>query len=300
MMLDPETIYTLDIPADEARGSVLLVALGSFIDAGHTQRLLTDHLLAHHDHELVARFDADQLFDYRGRRPAMTFERDRYTSYDKPVIELHRLRDLDGTPFLLLAGAEPDYQWERVVSAVGSLIGRLGVDLTLTMHGVPMGVPHTRPIGVTTHGTNDALLAGAVSPFGKVSVPASFDALLELRLGEQGRDALGFSVHVPHYLAQVELPSAAVTALDRIVGATGLRLQRNELDAAASSSMAALRDELADRSDVAQVVSALEAQYDAYVSAHQRPSLAAAGQELPSADEIAAEAEAFLRELDES
>ena len=40
--------------------------------------------------------------------------------------------------------------------------------------------------------------------FGTVQVPASWSALLELRLGESGHDALGFAVHVPHYLAQAE------------------------------------------------------------------------------------------------
>ena len=61
-----------------------------------------------------------------------------------------------------------------------------------------------------------------------------------------------------------------------------------------------LREELAGREDVAQIVAALERQYDAYVEAAQRPGLPAGEQApLPSADEIGAEAEAFLRTLDD-
>lgn len=299
-MVNPDSIYTLnsDLSIDDAKASVMLVALGGFVDAGHTQRLLAEHLLAHHDHELVATFDVDQLIDYRGRRPMLTFEVDRFTAYSAPKIELHRLRDLDGTSFLLLTGVEPDYQWERVIAAVSTLIEQLDVQLTVSLHGIPMAVPHTRPIGVTAHGTNDALIAGEQSPFAKVMVPGSLESLLELRLGEKGRDALGFSVHVPHYLSQVELPAASVVALDRVVGVTGLRLQRAELDQAAASSVEALRAELAEREEIAPVIAALEQQYDAYMGSRERPSLMAPETSLPSADEIAAEAEAFLRGLE--
>ena len=299
-MVNPDSIYTLnsDLSIDDAKASVMLVALGGFVDAGHTQRLLAEHLLAHHDHELVATFDVDQLIDYRGRRPMLTFEVDRFTAYSAPKIELHRLRDLDGTSFLLLTGVEPDYQWERVIAAVSTLIEQLDVQLTVSLHGIPMAVPHTRPIGVTAHGTNDALIAGEQSPFAKVMVPGSLESLLELRLGEKGRDALGFSVHIPHYLSQVELPAASVVALDRVVGVTGLRLQRAELDQAAASSVEALQAELAEREEIAPVIAALEQQYDADMGSRERPSLMAPETPLPSADEIAAEAEAFLRGLE--
>ena len=41
---------------------------------------------------------------------------------------------------------------------------------------------------------------------GELRVPSSAQALLELRLGEWGHDALGFVAHVPHYLAQLDYP----------------------------------------------------------------------------------------------
>jgi len=72
---DPSELYSFetDTPLGDMRASVLLVSLGGFVDAGQTQRLLTDHVLATLPHTVVASFDVDQLMDYRGRRPAMTF-----------------------------------------------------------------------------------------------------------------------------------------------------------------------------------------------------------------------------------
>ena len=133
---------------------VVLVSLGAFIDAGHIQRLLAVHLLDAGDPEVVASFDVDQLLDYRGRRPAMVFDTNRWVEYDDPTMLLHRLTDRDGQTYYLLAGAEPDYQWERVVEAVRELVKALGVDLTVSVHGIPMAVPHTRPLGMTAHATD--------------------------------------------------------------------------------------------------------------------------------------------------
>jgi hypothetical protein len=301
-VLNPSELYRFETDTDtrDLRASVMVVALGGFIDAGQTQRLLTDHLLASGESTVVASFDADQLIDYRGRRPGMVFDTNRWVGYDDPSLVLHRLTDRDGTPYLLLAGPEPDYQWERVVEAIRELVVMLGVDLVVTAHGIPMAVPHTRPIGMTAHATDARLIPDQPGVFGRVQVPGSLPALLELRLGEAGHDALGFAVHVPHYLAQSEFADGAVTALRAITGATGLDLPIDDLVAAAGLNRAEIAQEVEGSEEVAQVVAALERQYDTYVEGLQKPSLLATDvSELPSADEIGAEFEQFLRSVDE-
>ena len=301
-MQDPTALYHFetDTAPAQARASVMLVSLGGFVDAGRTQQTLTDHLLDTHEHSVVASFDVDQLIDYRGRRPAMTFDRDRWTTYDDPSLLLYRVQDQEGTPFLLLAGPEPDYQWERVVEAVTGLGRVLGVQLTVSVHGIPMAVPHTRPIGLTAHATDARLISTYESVFGAIQVPGSFTSLLELRLGESGRDALGFAVHVPHYLAQAEYPDAALAGLGAIIAATGLDLVTADLAASAGLNRAQLATEVAGSEEVKGVVEALERQYDSFMEGRQRPSLLATEiSELPSADEIGAELERFLQNVDE-
>jgi hypothetical protein len=297
---DPSALYRFETDTNpaSARASVLLMSLGGFIDAGRTQQVLTDHLLQTHDHTVVASFDIDQLLDYRGRRPMMTFDRDRWTSYDDPSLLLYRVLDKDRRPFLLLAGAEPDYQWERVVEAITGLIRTLGVELTVSVHGIPMAVPHTRPLGLTAHATDPRLIADRQAVFGAVQVPGSLASLLELRLGEGGRDAIGFSVHVPHYLAQAEFADAALAGLGAVAAATGLNLDSVDLTAAAGLNRAEINREIESSEEVTHVVEALERQYDSFMAGRERPSLLATEiSELPSADEIGAELEAFLKDV---
>ena len=107
-------------------------------------------------------------------------------------------------------------------------------------------------------------------------------------------------MHVPHYLAQAEFADGAVTALNAITAATGLNLPIDELVAAAGLNRAEIAREVAGSDEVEQVVAALERQYDTFMEGLQKPSLLATDvSELPSAEEIGAEFEQFLREVNE-
>ena len=298
--MDPSDLYSLEpsLDAAPARPGVLLVLLGGFVDAGQVQQTLGDHLLETGDPEVVASFEVDQLVDYRGRRPTMVFDATRWVEYDDPSMLVHRLTDRDGQTYYVLVGPEPDYQWERTVEAVSQLADRLGVTLVVSAHGIPMGVPHTRPVGMTAHATDDSLIGEARSPFGRVQVPASFSALLELRLGESGRDALGFAVHVPHYLATAEWAEGALAALNAITDATGLNLPNDDLVTKARANQQAIAAEVEGSDEARQVIHALEQQYDAFVEGQERPSLLATeAPEIPTADEIGADFEDFLRHV---
>ena len=299
-MQNPSDLYRWETEVDHLGSSsgVLLVTLGAFIDAGNIQRLLSSHLVDSTEAMVVASFDLDQLFDYRGRRPAMVFDTNRWVSYEDPAMVLYRLTDRDGQAYYLLGGPEPDYQWERFVEAVREIIDRLRISLVVTVHGIPMGVPHTRPVGMTAHATDPRLVGDAVAPFGKVQVPGSIAALLELRLGEAGKDALGFAIHVPHYLAQAEWAEGALAALNAVVDATGLNLPNDDLVTQAGLGRAEIAREVADNAEAGAVVTALERQYDAFVEGDQRPSLLATqASDIPSADQLGAEFEEFLKNV---
>ncbi|SCG76346.1 proteasome assembly chaperone family protein [Micromonospora inositola] len=296
-MLDPHELYELTDELPELGQPVLIQALTGFVDAGNATRLAREQLLTSLQARPIARFDVDQLFDYRSRRPVMTFVEDRWTDYDAPALELHLLHDDDETPFLLLTGPEPDVQWERFVAAVAGLSARLDVRLTVGLNSIPMAVPHTRPTGVTAHATRRELIAGYEPWLQRVQVPGSVGHLLEYRLGEQGRDALGFAAHVPHYVAQTEYPAAAEALLASVSRSTGLLLPGDGLRAAAEVVRVEIDRQVAQTEEAATLVQALEEQYDAFARGRgEKNLLAAETGPLPTADELGAELERFLAE----
>ncbi|MBV9023076.1 MAG: PAC2 family protein [Streptomycetaceae bacterium] len=309
-MQDPRELYEFEpeglaaVETAQAGGLVLLYHMEGFIDAGDAGKQLVAQFLGDsrdddQEHRIVARFDVDRLVDYRARRPLMTFRRDSWVSYDVPELALYLVQDATGTPFLVLAGPEPDVEWERFAAAMRELVERLGVRMAINFHGIPMGVPHTRPVGLTPHGNRTDLMPGHRNWFDEAEVPGSAESLIELRLSEAGHDVLGVAAHVPHYLSRSPYPDAALAILEAVTAATGLVLP--------GAARALRRDAHRIRAEVDRqitegdaelitLVRGLETQYDALVGAVGKEDLMAEPLDLPTADDLGIEFERFLAE----
>ncbi|MFG1610548.1 proteasome assembly chaperone family protein [Actinoplanes sp. NPDC049265] len=295
-MLDPRELYELtgDVPTLES--PILIQALTGFVDAGSAIQLSREHLLEKLESRVLARFDVDQLLDYRSRRPPMVFVEDHWESYEEPSLALHLMHDEIGTAFLMLAGPEPDVQWERFIASVTGLIDQFGVRLTVGLNAIPMAVPHTRPVSVTAHATDRELLGDRESWLQRVQVPASVGNLLEYRLGQNGHDAMGYAAHVPHYLAQTTYPAASELLLDSVSASTGLALPTGALREAAAAVREEVDTQVADDEQATRLVQSLEQQYDAFLRGREGNLLAGNTGNLPTADELGAELERFLAE----
>lgn len=293
-MLDPAELYQVASDAPELEEPVLLLGLDGFVDAGNATRLALAALREGQEPRVVARFDVDQLIDYRSRRPALQFDTDHWSGYYTPALEMVALTDTGHTDYLLLSGPEPDSQWERFITAVEQLVRRFRVRLVIGLASIPLAVPHTRPIGVTVHGTRSELTEGHQAWFTTAEVPGSAANLLEYRFGERGLEAMGFAAHVPHYLARLDYPQAARVLLDHVGLAGGLFLPTESLSKAAERSEADIAEQMAESEEITQVVQALERQYDAVAAGRGERPAGGLGGELPSADELAAEVERFL------
>ena len=209
-MLDPRQLYSLneDVAAKlKEHRPVLIHQLDGFVDAGQAGRLFSAHLLEQLDHEVLATFDHDQLHDYRSRRPAMVFDTNQWKSYADLHLRLYRMVDEQGEVFLLLQRTRAG----RAVGADGC--GRDRADRAVRCSADGQRARH--PDGCAAHPSDHPDRArdrhhswsrGYRSWIDRVEVPASFTGLLEFRLGQLDRKAMGFAAHVPHYLAQADVP----------------------------------------------------------------------------------------------
>lgn len=290
-MLDPRSLFTVedDVWATVAGTRPTLVhLLEGYVDAGQVARQLGEHIRGTMAPELLVRFDHDQLHDYRSRRPAMVFDTNAWTDWTDYQLAIHKVTDDAGRPFLLLTGPEPDMQWNRTCRAMLDIIERLDVPMLISAQGVPMGVPHTRPILVTGHATDPELVKDNPVWIDRVTVPGSFSGMLEWKAGQAGRLARGFVAHVPHYLAPGSYAPGALAVLEHIREATGLAIPPGELATLSLQTLSQLETEVASDGELGPLVKALEQQYDE-LQASERPSV-------PSADEIGAAVEQFLAE----
>lgn len=305
---DPDGVALLNAARRPARAAlsgqtrgdlVLLYHFHGFMDAGQAAELALDYLLDGDEAPIVARFDVDRLVDYRAQRPLMTFNADHWSGFDAPELTVRLAKDAIGTPFLIFSGPEPDTEWELFSRAVVNLVDELGITLAVNFHGVPFGVPHTRPVHLIPHGNREDLLLGYPKWFDQAQVPGSAMALTEYRLAQAGRDVFGLAAQVPHYVARSAYPAAAVRILEAVTAATGLVLPAQELRDRALRVALQIDNEVGQGDqELRGVIRSLEEQYDAAEGATGRPNLLAESQQLPSADDLAREFEAFLAEQD--
>ncbi|WP_237232711.1 proteasome assembly chaperone family protein [Rothia nasisuis] len=284
---------------DRLKGLPLVVALSHPQDAGGTAGHLGEVLLHELDNVPVVEFDSDMLHDYRNRRPRITFKKDHYVDPVLPELKLYAVEDRLGKPFLLLTGTEPDLLWQRFTSDVVDIAQRLEVSVALSVTAFPMPVPHTRPLPVTAHGSRKDLTVGISAYQPEALVPGSVSSLLEVRLTEAGIGTAGFSVNVPQYLSESELPQTALVAMEHLSLAAKLSLPSDRLRELSENVQIQIDEQAHANPDILRMIQRLEESYDANAAQGfgALPLSERAAGQVPNRDEIGAEVEAFLAQL---
>lgn len=277
-------------------GIPLVVVLSGVSDAGSAITQLEQYLWEKSAPDEIVRFDADQLLDYRGRRPLITFDVDHFVDYSPEELTLSLASDELGAPFLLLSGFEPDYRWEAFVDAVLMLVHEFEVSVTTWVQALPMPVPHTRAVVSTVSGSRDDLIERSVwQPTTRLS--ATVTHLLEYRLHSLGEEVVGFAHLVPHYLANNEYPEVLCAALESIMSATGLLFATDEIKERSRAFHAQVDRQVAENDESQEMIENLERRFDTYMEEREGADASFLSEEdMPSADQLASELERFLAE----
>ena len=290
-----------ELRARVPKGLPLLVVLGGMTDAGGVVSQLGEYLVEHCAPEEVVRFNTDLLFDYRARRPFITFDEDHFTDYEPEELVVSLAHDALGSPFLVLSGYEPDFRWEQFIDEILMLVDEFEVSITLWTLAIPMPVPHTRPIGATVSGTREDLIAGKSIWKPTSRLPASVTHLLEYRLTELGEDVAGFALLVPHYLSNTEFPDALLSALDSFMSASGLIFSSDSVRDASRDFRRQVDRQVAENEESVEMLRGLESRYDAYMEDQtSRSPLVHEDGTIPTADQLASELERFLAQQRDS
>lgn len=277
-------------------GPVLIMVLEGWIDAGYAAGTAAQSLLNGLDTFPVATFDADTLLDHRARRPIMHLQDGVNTALSWPGIELRAGTDLEGNDILLLLGAEPDHQWRAFVKATLDLAELFDTRLVVGLGAYPAAVPHTRPVTMSVTASTEEIAISSGLLRGSLDVPAGVQAVIEHECSDRGMDALGIWSQVPHYVTgdPTPYPAAALALLDCLERVGQLALPKGDLADDATRTRNRIDTAVAANSEHLAMLHELESRHDQMVAeaAENNSDMG----ELPSADELAAEVERFLRD----
>ena len=273
------SLYTVTDPGNLVAPS-LVAAFDGWVDAGSAATTALEHLVE--EAPVVARFDADVLFDYRARRPPLEIVDGRLAelTWHELVVRHVRIADRD---VLVLVGAEPDYRWRAFTSAVLELTRAFEVAEWISLGAIPAAVPHTRPVPIIGTEASPGLLRGDVQPgpAGVLRVPSALVSALELEVSAAGIPALGYFAQVPHYVSG-PYATAAVELLRALGNHLGADLAVGELEADARELRTRLDTATGLDESTRSYVERLEAMYDE--------------QRLPAGDDLISDIERFLRD----
>ncbi len=294
--------YRFIVDQLDLKQPTLVVALVGWIDSSGSAAAAMGVLEAECNAEPIAVFDGDMFIDYRARRPTMELRDGVNTRLVWPNIELKAGRDSAGHDVLMLTGPEPDMAWRRFGQEVTELSLRLGVQRMVGLGAYPYAAPHTRDPRLTVTSPSADIVAQSTLRRSSIDVPAGAAAMLEHALNDGGIDTLGLWVQVPHYVSSMAYPAATVALLCGLTEHAGIAvdgsaarretiIQRQRLDELVSAN-----DEhrlMVDQLEVAYDAEEAEVTDGTAIGSAAPPLIAS---ELPSAEELGAELERFLRE----
>jgi predicted ATP-grasp superfamily ATP-dependent carboligase len=285
-------LYEL-IEQPDLEDPLLVLALDGWIDARLAAAGAAEVLCDQLDTITVARFDTDELLDYRARRPIAHLEDGIMRGLTWPSLELRAAADEAGNELLLLVGAEPDRLWHRFTDEVVTLALDFGVRMCVGLGAYPFAAPHTKaPRIACTASTVSLAEAGFLRA--SLDFPAGVQAAIEQGCDERGVPSLGLWAQIPHYVpATMPFPAGSLALVEALARVGDLSLPVGDLPSMAAATRARLDELIAQNPEHAAMLRQLELAWEQAEPVMETPFAAS---DLPSGDELMAELEEFLRD----
>jgi proteasome assembly chaperone (PAC2) family protein len=276
-----------DLP--QLRAPVLVCAFRGWNDAAAAASTALGAIVSCFDAELIARIDPEDYFDFQSTRPTISLDEGQTRRIDWPQNDLIAARipsaDRD---LVLLDGTEPNLRWRTFSETVATAADALGIELVVTLGALIAEVAHTLPVPITGLASSQELVDELELERSNYEGPTGIVGVVHDLCRQAGIDSASLWAAVPHYVAAVPNPKAALALLRRLEGLTGIAVEAAELEEESADYEEQIGRAVAANPEIEELVSRIEAE--------QADLLGAEGEELPSADTLAREFQRFLRQ----
>jgi proteasome assembly chaperone (PAC2) family protein len=276
--------------APPLRSPALVAAFAGWNDAASAATAALEAVAAALDAEPVARIDPEDFYDFQVNRPTVRLTEGQARRLDWPSnIFLAAPAGGAERDLALLSGIEPNVRWRTFAETILEAFERLGIELVVTLGSLIADVAHTRPVPITGLASNAELVEELGLSRSTYEGPTGIVGVLHDVCRQRGIDSVSLWAAVPHYVAAVPNPKAALALLRRLEGLTGVAIEALELEDAASRFEEQIDRAVASNPEIAQLVRQLE---EAQAEAEDIDL----SREVPSGDAIARELQRFLQQ----
>ena len=275
-----------DLP--HLRSPVLVCAFRGWNDAAAAASTALTTIGNALDAEPIASIDPEEFFDFQSTRPNVVLEDGETRRIEWPANDFSycRLPSAD-RDLILLDGTEPNLRWRTFSESVATAAYALGVEFVITLGALIAEVAHTLPVPITGLASSQHLVDELELERSNYEGPTGIVGIVHDLCAQTGIDSASLWAAVPHYVAAVPNPKAALALLRRLEGLTGIAVEASELEEETSDYERQIARAVAANPEIEDLVARIEA---------EQVDMIEEGEELPSADSIAQEFQRFLRQ----
>jgi predicted ATP-grasp superfamily ATP-dependent carboligase len=274
---------------DGLRAPAMVCAFEGWNDAGDAASSAVSFLSTALGAKRFARVDSEEFFDFQTNRPCIRFDENEKREVSWPTVEIFEARAPRAPrDIVLVRGSEPSLRWRSFCAHIVDLAEALGVQVVVSLGALLGDMPHTRPVAMTGHASDPALLERLALPSSSYEGPTGIVGVLHTACADAGIPAASLWASVPHYVAAAANPKAALALLRRVEVLIGVSVDVSELESAATDYERQVGLAVQSDPDIQAFVERLEQAAD---SEEQTSP-----EDLPSGDILAREFQRFLRQ----
>jgi predicted ATP-grasp superfamily ATP-dependent carboligase len=273
---------------DGLRAPAMVCAFQGWNDAGDAASGAVSFLASALDARRFARIDSEEFYDFQANRPCIRFDENETREIAWPTVEIFEAtaprapRDL-----VLVQGVEPSMRWRAFSSHIVDLAEALGVQVVVSLGALLGDVPHTRPVAMSGHASDAALLDRVGIQASSYEGPTGIVGVLHTACAQAGLPSASLWASVPHYVAAASNPKAALALLRRVEVLIGVSVDVSELESSAADYERQVGLAVRSDPDIQAFVERLEQAADSEETSPE---------DLPSGDILASEFQRFLRQ----
>jgi len=275
-----------DLP--HLRSPILVCAFRGWNDAAAAASTALASIANDLEGQLIARIDPEDFFDFQSTRPTITMDEGQTRRIEWPENNVIAVpvpsaeRDL-----VLFDGTEPNLRWRTFSETIATVADALGVEMVITLGALIAEVSHTLPVPITGLASSQELVEELELERSSYEGPTGIVGVVHDLCRQNGIDSASLWAAVPHYVAAVPNPKAALALLRRLEGLTGIAVEASELEEETEDYEEQIGRAVAANPEIEDLVARIEAeQSDMYDEEG----------ELPNADTLAREFQQFLRQ----
>jgi proteasome assembly chaperone (PAC2) family protein len=272
----------------ELRSPVLVSAFAGWNDAAGAATTALTTAAETLDAELIAQVDPEEFFDFQANRPTIRMTEGQTREIEWPGNVL-----LAATPtgaerdLLFLAGTEPNLRWRTFADGIAETAEMLGVEMVVTLGSLIADVAHTLPVPITGLASDEELVEQLDLSRSSYEGPTGVVGVLHDACRRRGIPSASLWAAVPHYVAAVPNPKAALALLRRLEGLVGVAVEASSLEEETESYESQVSRAVAANPEIEELVTQLE---------EEQAERLDIDEDVPSGESLARDFERYLRQ----